>query len=60
MGVYGVSMEESLSEIVKACNEITTEELAQPSLESENSYRSETAELKAEQKDATDRIAGGD
>ena len=30
--------QESLSEIVEACNEMSTEELAEPSLESANAY----------------------
>ena len=51
-------MEGSLSEIIEACNEMTTDELAEPSLESGNAYRNETAELGQEQKDAISRITG--
>lgn len=51
-------MEESLSEIVEACNEMTTEKLCEPSLESENAYRGEEVELNQDQKDAIDRITG--
>ena len=48
--------EESLSEIVEACNELTTEELAEPSLESENAYANEDVELNDEQEAAIERI----
>jgi len=48
--------EESLSEIVEACNEMSAEELSEPSLESENAYSNESVELGQEQKDAIDRI----
>jgi len=48
--------EESLSEIVEACNEMSAEELAEPSLESENAYQSENVELGQEQKDAIEQI----
>jgi hypothetical protein len=48
--------EETLSEIVEACNEMTADELAEPSLESENAYNGE-AEFKPteEQEDAMQR-----
>ena len=49
-------MEKSLSEIVEACNEMTTEELCEPSLEAENAYANENVELDDEQKNAIDRI----
>ena len=49
-------MEESLSEIVEACDEMTTEELCEPSLESENAYNGEDVELNQDQKDAIKRI----
>lgn len=53
----GIDMaEESLSEIVEACNEMTTDELAEPSLESENAYTNEDVELGDEQKNAIDRL----
>jgi hypothetical protein len=49
--------EESLSEIVEACNELSTDELAQPSLESENAYNDEADfEPNEEQKDAINSI----
>jgi len=49
--------EKSLSEIVEACNEMSTDELAQPSLESENAYNAEADfEPNEEQKAAIDRI----
>ena len=49
-------MEESLSEIVEACNEMDTDELCEPSLESENAYRGPEVELNEEQKDAINRL----
>lgn len=48
--------EETLSEIVEACNEMTAEELAEPSLESENAYTNEEVELDDEQKNAIGRL----
>lgn len=49
--------EESLAEIVEACNEMTTDELAEPSLESENAYKGEADfEPNEEQSAAIDRI----
>ena len=56
--MHGVSMEESLSEIVEACNELTADELTEPSLESENAYQNESVKLGQEQKDAIGRITG--
>lgn len=51
--------EKTLSEIVEACNEMDTEELCEPSLESENAYKGESNfEPNQEQKDAIDRITG--
>jgi len=51
--------EETLSEIVEACNEMTAEELAEPSLESENAYNGEADfEPNDEQSAAIDRITG--
>jgi len=48
--------EESLSEIVEACNEMTADELAEPSLESENAYnREDEFEPTEEQEDAMQR-----
>ena len=50
---------ETLSEIVEACNELTAEELAEPSLESENAYNGEADfEPNEEQSAAIDRITG--
>jgi len=56
----GVSMaEESLSEIVEACNEMSADELAEPSLESENAYNADADfEPNDEQSTAIDRIVG--
>jgi hypothetical protein len=51
-------MAEDLSEIVEACNEMSADELAEPSLESENAYQNESVELDDEQKNAIDRITG--
>ena len=48
--------EQSLSEIVEACNEMSAEELAEPSLESENAYANEDFDLSDEQESAIDRI----
>ena len=45
-----------LSEIVEACNDMSAEELSEPSLESENAYTNESVELGQEQKDAIDSI----
>lgn len=53
-------MEEDLSEIVEACNEMSNEELCEPSLESENAYSGEDVELSQENKDAIDRIVSGE
>jgi len=51
--------EETLSEIVEACNEMTSEELSEPSLESENAYNGEDEfEPNDEQSAAIDRITG--
>jgi len=48
--------EETLSEIVEACNEMTADELAEPSLESENAYKGEAEfEPTEEQEDAMQR-----
>lgn len=51
--------EESLAEIVEACNEMSADELAEPSLESENAYEGEADfEPNEEQNAAIDRITG--
>jgi len=51
--------EKTLSEIVEACNEMDTEKLCEPSLESENAYNGEdNFEPNQEQKDAINRIVG--
>jgi len=52
--------QESLSEIVEACNEMSTEELAEPSLESANAYANEDVELNDEQESAIDQIVSGE
>lgn len=48
--------EQSLSEIVEACNEMSAEELAEPSLESANAYANEDVDLSDEQESAVGRI----
>jgi hypothetical protein len=50
--------EESLAEIVEACNKMSTDELAEPSLESESAYANEDVDLDDSQKDAIDSIVG--
>lgn len=49
---------EDLSKIVEACNEMDNEDLAEPSLESENAYNNESVELDDEQEAAINRITG--
>lgn len=49
---------QSLSEIVEACNKMSDEELAEPSLESANAYANEDVELSDEQESAIGRITG--
>lgn len=51
---------EDLSEIVEACESMSSEELAEPSLEREHAYANEDVELNEDQKDAIDSILSGE
>ena len=52
--------EETWSELVEACNEMDTDELADPSLESRNAYEHEADfEPSEEQREAMDKIIEG-